>query len=362
MDQQFFGPKIIVHLFLLTLLVGMAVTAQTLTAIGHRGASSIAPENTLAAFNKAIDLGVDYFELDVRTTADDSLVIMHDEFVTRTTNGTGSVQSKTYESIRTLDAGSKFSAAYAGEKVPSLYEALKLAKDRHSKVCIHIYVADIANVVKLLQAMKMQPQVVIFSFEFAHLQQTKNLDSTIAVLYLADAATGNEAVKMQSIKGEYIGIGDTPKFSAINYAHSLGIKYFAWTIDAVDKMKSAVIAKVDGIISNYPQILVPMRDSLKALDVVNITEGALNGYSLVQNYPNPFNPSTTISYILPRNNFTTLKIYDMLGNEIALLIQQEQSAGSYSVSWNATNVSSGVYYYRLSSGGFSETKRMLLLQ
>ena len=82
--------------------------AQQASIIAHRGAKSFAPENTLIAFQKAKDMGVCFIELDVRLSNDDSLMIIHDEFLNRTTNGEGSIHDWTYEELRTLDAGSWF--------------------------------------------------------------------------------------------------------------------------------------------------------------------------------------------------------------------------------------------------------------
>ena len=83
-------------------------------------------------------------------------------------------------------------------------------------------------------------------------------------------------------------------------------------------------------------------------------------YELKDNYPNPFNPSTTINYQLAANGFTSLKIYDVLGKEVATLVNEKQDAGTYSVQWNASVYSSGVYFYKLQSNGFVQTKRMIL--
>ncbi|OGV00551.1 MAG: hypothetical protein A3J84_00250 [Ignavibacteria bacterium RIFOXYA2_FULL_37_17] len=85
-------------------------------------------------------------------------------------------------------------------------------------------------------------------------------------------------------------------------------------------------------------------------------------YVLNQNYPNPFNPVTTISYKVPGNVRTTLKVFDLLGNEIATIVDEEQSRGNYKVNFNAANLTSGIYFYRLNAGNFSETKSMLLLK
>ncbi|MFC2093619.1 M20/M25/M40 family metallo-hydrolase [Bacteroidota bacterium] len=85
-------------------------------------------------------------------------------------------------------------------------------------------------------------------------------------------------------------------------------------------------------------------------------------YILYQNYPNPFNPTTTIKYSIPKNGDVYLKIYDVLGKEVAVLVNEWHSAGTYSVTWDASVMPSGIYFYRLSSEGYTETKRMVLVK
>jgi photosystem II stability/assembly factor-like uncharacterized protein len=87
-----------------------------------------------------------------------------------------------------------------------------------------------------------------------------------------------------------------------------------------------------------------------------------SSYNLKQNFPNPFNPSTVISYTLPINCYVTLKIHDMLGKEVETLINQRQGAGDHSVTFNAKNLPSGVYFYRLQAGSYTDTKKLLLLK
>ncbi len=93
-------------------------------------------------------------------------------------------------------------------------------------------------------------------------------------------------------------------------------------------------------------------------NVSNIPESAF----LQQNYPNPFNPSTTISFSLPSQSFVSLRIFDLLGREVATIVSEEMSAGNYSKRWNAANISSGIYFYRLQAGTLTETKKLLLLR
>lgn len=85
-------------------------------------------------------------------------------------------------------------------------------------------------------------------------------------------------------------------------------------------------------------------------------------FSLSQNYPNPFNPSTQINYELPITNYVSLKVYDNLGNEVETLVAEKQNTGSYSVDFNATSLPSGIYFYKLTTEKFSETKKMILIK
>jgi len=85
-------------------------------------------------------------------------------------------------------------------------------------------------------------------------------------------------------------------------------------------------------------------------------------FILEQNFPNPFNPSTTIKYLMPKSAFVTLCIYDILGRAVSTIINEWQTAGTYSVNWNAESMPTGVYFYKLSADGFSETKKMILIR
>ena len=98
-------------------------------------------------------------------------------------------------------------------------------------------------------------------------------------------------------------------------------------------------------------------------DVSNVEDQIIvNDYNLYQNFPNPFNPATTIKYQIPELSFVTLKVYDVLGSEIITLVNEEVPIGSYKVEFNAANLSSGVYFYRLQTGSFVETKKMMLMK
>lgn len=94
--------------------------------------------------------------------------------------------------------------------------------------------------------------------------------------------------------------------------------------------------------------------------VVNVVEALPSDFSLFQNYPNPFNPSTTINYSIPSSEFVTLKVYDVLGNKVATLVDEYKFAGSYEIDFDASQLSSGVYFYKLQAGSFVEIKKMML--
>jgi hypothetical protein len=85
-------------------------------------------------------------------------------------------------------------------------------------------------------------------------------------------------------------------------------------------------------------------------------------FELFQNYPNPFNPSTTIQYEIPELSLVTMKVYDVLGNEVAILINEERLAGRYEVEFDGNSLTSGIYFFRLQAGSFVETKKMILIK
>jgi len=90
--------------------------------------------------------------------------------------------------------------------------------------------------------------------------------------------------------------------------------------------------------------------------------GEVSKYSLANNYPNPFNPSTTIEYQIPELSFVAIKVFDVIGNEITILVDEEKPAGSYEVEFNASALPSGVYLYQLKAEEFISTKKMILLK
>jgi len=97
-------------------------------------------------------------------------------------------------------------------------------------------------------------------------------------------------------------------------------------------------------------------------DIISIELEIAKEFKLAQNFPNPFNPSTSISYTLPNNGFVTLKVYNTIGEEVAVLINQNIEAGTHVVTFNASNLPTGAYFYRISAENYSDTKKMLLIK
>jgi hypothetical protein len=89
---------------------------------------------------------------------------------------------------------------------------------------------------------------------------------------------------------------------------------------------------------------------------------SINSYSLSNNYPNPFNPSTKITYSIPERENVSLKVFDLLGSEVVELVKGEIETGTYDINFNASNLPSGVYFYRLQAGSFVQTRKMILLK
>ena len=158
----------------------LAAGPDKIVVISHRGEHLHHPENTMPAFQAAIDAHADYFELDVRTTSDGKFVIMHDGTLDRTTNGTGEVYKHTFDEIRALDAGAKFSPAFAGTKVPTLDEALELA---HGKINVYVDTkyADPQKLVDTIVSHNMQDHVVIYGNPF-FLYEVRKIMPTLRVM------------------------------------------------------------------------------------------------------------------------------------------------------------------------------------
>ena len=113
-----------------------------------------------------------------------------------------------------------------------------------------------------------------------------------------------------------------------------------------------------------PPFSIPGLDTRLTDEIVSVADkkSVLNSFVLEQNYPNPFNPSTSIQYAVSNRQFISLKVYDLLGNEVATLVNEEKPAGEYEIEFNAESLPSGIYFYQLNAGNYIDTKKMVFLK
>lgn len=219
----------------------------------HRGASNLAPENTLKAFKKAIELKADYIEFDVHQSKDGEIVIMHDANTFRTTGHSGIIEKMTLEELKELDCGDD-------EKIPTLEELVKLAKGKIGLNC-EIKAKGIAQkIIEIIKEADLFESTIISSFKQKELLKIKNLEPRLKIASLNPTRTGwilNWFSRKKMIK-----TAEENKFYAINplylvvnkkfidKAHEKNIKVFPWTVDSITAIENLIKKGVDGIITN----------------------------------------------------------------------------------------------------------------
>jgi glycerophosphoryl diester phosphodiesterase len=231
--------------------------------IGHRGAMGHRPENTIASFEHALELGADWIELDVHLTRDGALAVIHDESVDRTTDGHGLVQNHSLAELKQLDAGAWFNPAYAGERIPTLDEVLAWARARGTVVDIEIknaplYYAGIEEaVVKALDSEHMAEQVIVISFDHGAVKRVKALDPRIAtgVLYAGRPVDAGIGLARQANADALLPHWAYVTSEDIRAAHAAGLAVAPWATSDPEVLARLVEAGVDGIGTNHPDIL-----------------------------------------------------------------------------------------------------------
>jgi len=232
-----------------------------MTNIAHRGASGTRPENTIASFRRAMEVGADYIELDIRATSDGVAVVMHDATVNRTTDGAGRLADMTLEQVKSLDAGSWFALEYAGERVQTLSEVIALTGDRMPlSLEIKAYGVEEQAVAAIHKSGNRDS--FISSFDESCLRCVRELDSQLPIELLVDhdpshgGGIGNLLRRAQELDAcilapSYGGI--TPDLVAA--AAAAGIAVVCWTVDDRDDMRRMVDLGVQAITTNYPEVL-----------------------------------------------------------------------------------------------------------
>lgn len=242
--------------------------------IAHRGFSGIAPENTLIAFQKAIDIKADMVELDITFSKDRHIIVIHDETLDRTTNGTGKVIDYTLAQLRKLDAGSWFSPEYKGEPIPTLEEALYLLK---GKILVNIEIKSEAvhplfgqggieeQVVKLVEALQMEDQVIFSSFHPFAVKRIKELNPSLNAAFLYHDPIEKSPVELASpwLADAFNANRKHLTRQHFELAKKAGLSINVYTVNTFQKMKDLLSWGIDGIFTDHPDRLLKVLKELK---------------------------------------------------------------------------------------------------
>ncbi|MDI6897355.1 glycerophosphodiester phosphodiesterase [Methanocella conradii] len=226
--------------------------------VGHRGAPGQAPENTLLSFERAIRTGVDWIELDVRRSRDGVLVVIHDEMVDRTTDGSGRVSDMGFGELERLDAG-------AGQRIPSLQQVVDLAKGR-VKMDIEIKEKGIEeDVVNTIKKNGIESQCMVSSFSYGSIKKVKELCPRLVTAAIMDEMPEDVEKYMDTLLGVDTRILMLSKKIVtepfIGEARRLGFSLGIWNADTTAEIERYAAMDPEYLCSNYPEMLVEFRQA-----------------------------------------------------------------------------------------------------
>lgn len=266
---------VILTMFLFTLFPSSSMTKaenaqphmKEIKITAHRGDCSKAPENTLRSIRAAIKTKSNYAEIDVQQSKDGQVILTHDSNFKRTAGLNKNVWDLNYIDLKKLDVGIHASKKYKGERIPTLKEAVKVAKNR-IKLNIEIktngHEENIAkNVVKILEDNNFENQCVITSFDYNTLQQVRKLNKRIKIGYLIYKNNSD----FSKLDVDFYSI-DSSRATAefINNAHSLNREVFVWTVNNKDNIKNLIGLGVDNIITDKPLLVQKTINSKHKMD------------------------------------------------------------------------------------------------
>ncbi|MBB3127403.1 glycerophosphoryl diester phosphodiesterase [Paenibacillus rhizosphaerae] len=241
---------------------------ESIINFAHRGASAVCPENTMAAFARSLELGATGIETDVQLTRDGRLVLIHDETLSRTTNGSGWVKDYDLEELRKLGAGSWFHPDFAQERLPLLEELLELVKDTGTVVNIELkntkvpYAGLEEKVIGMVRSYNLSERIVISSFNHYSLRLCKELAPEIrtGILYMEGLYEPWEyarSVEADALHAYHFAV--LPEFVA--GAKAAGKVYHPWTVNEEKEMQRLIDAGAAGIITDYPDKLAALQSA-----------------------------------------------------------------------------------------------------
>nr|WP_243449888.1 glycerophosphodiester phosphodiesterase family protein [Neobacillus terrae] len=232
--------------------------------IGHRGSAGYCPENTIASFDHAIELGAEFLELDINLTKDGKLAVIHDSTVNRTTNAKGKISDFTMNELKNLDAGSWFHSRFAGESIPELQDVL----ERYSgKAGLLIEIKKPYQYPGIIEVLSEQfkgyttdrCRFIVQSFDRQAIQHFHSLCPSIPVgVLIKNSVRGITETELMEISqyASYVN----PKITMVNryladIIHSLGMKMLVWNINNKREAIKMNLLNADGIISDFPDLL-----------------------------------------------------------------------------------------------------------
>ena len=256
----------------MTLVILMFTSLPRPTIFAHRGASASAPENTLAAFELALEQNADAIELDVKLSADGQVIVIHDRKVDRTTNSQGRVKDLSLSELQSLDAGSFFSEEYEGEQIPTLEEVFEVLGKR---TFINVELANystardslVETVCMLVKKSGLQKRVMFSSFFASNLSKARAyLPEVPSSLLAFPGWPGAWARSFGFYFGKYQALHPhvtdvTPQ--QVQRVHRLRRRIHVWTVNAAEDMRRLFRWGVDGIFTDDPQLALQVRGESK---------------------------------------------------------------------------------------------------
>ncbi len=228
----------------------------------HRGFSGKYPENTLLAFEKALEAGCDGIELDVQLSRDGEVMILHDESLKRTTGIKGYIWEYTKAELKQLDASGKYTGQFGWNQIPTLREYFELVKSEpiitniELKTNYHTYLDIEEKVVALIDEYELRNSVIISSFNHHSILQTKKIAPDISCAILEESQMVGLVEYAKRLGADYINVNyRTIMMEVLFEAAACGMKLNAWTVNERADMEMLAAARVYGIIGNYPDVM-----------------------------------------------------------------------------------------------------------
>jgi glycerophosphoryl diester phosphodiesterase len=236
--------------------------------IAHRGASGRAPENTMAAFRRAVELGAGFIETDLQLTRDARFVTLHDKTLDRTTNGHGLVQKQSLAELRQLDAGMWFDREFMGEKIPTLEEVLALAQERDVVFYLEIKY-DAAwgmhhALVAALRSAENAARTIVISFDRSTLDSLRRLDAGMMMgLLIEDGTVDGVKTALEVGARQLCPRANLVTAELVKKAHEVDLQIVPWTVNAPEEMRSLITLGVNGIMTDVPDRLRAVIEDMK---------------------------------------------------------------------------------------------------